>query len=228
LRAQQKDGKRSVSASRPEDDRERSAKRTRILDAAFAAFMERGYSETSTLEIATRAKVSKRELYALVGDKQDILVSCITERATRMRPAPADMPKPQNREALESLLEAYGLRLLAEAIDPAVVGMHRLAIAEATRSPEVARVLQSVARQANRAALKGILLNARSDGLIAGNPAEMAEQFMGLLWGDLMMNLLLSTVEAPSAGELKRRAVYAAKAFLLLNPSWKPAPLALG
>ena len=202
-----------------EDTRERSAKRTQILDAAFAAFMERGYFETSTLEIATRAKVSKRELYALVGDKQDILVSSITERATRMRPAPADMPKPQNREALERLLEAYGLRLLTEAIHPAVVGMHRLAIAEATRSPEVARALQSVGREANRAALKGILLDARSGGLITGDPAEMAEQFMGLLWGDLMMNLLLSTIEAPSAGELKRRAAFAARALLLLNRS---------
>jgi AcrR family transcriptional regulator len=43
--------------------------RARILDAAFAAFMKSGYAATSTLEIATRARVSKRELYALVGNK---------------------------------------------------------------------------------------------------------------------------------------------------------------
>jgi AcrR family transcriptional regulator len=191
----------------------------RILEAAFAAFMESGYSDTSTLEIATRAKVSKRELYALVGDKQDILISCITERATRMRAQPADIPKPQSREALERLLEAYGVRLLSEATHPAVVGMHRLAIAEATRSPEVARALQSIARQPLRAALRGILLEARSRGIHSGDPADMTEQFMGLLWGDLMMNLLLRTVETPSPAELKRRAEYAARALLLLIPS---------
>lgn len=191
----------------------------RILDAAFAAFMERGYSDTSTLEIATRAKVSKRELYALVGDKQDILVSCITERATRMRSQPAELPKPQSREALERLLEGYGVRLLAEATHPTVVSMHRLAIAEATRSPEVARALQSMARKPNRAVLKGILLDARSQGLLSGDPADMSEQFMGLLWGDLMMNLLLRTAETPGAAELKRRAENAARALLLLNLS---------
>jgi AcrR family transcriptional regulator len=190
----------------------------RILEAAFAAFMERGYSDTSTLEIATRAKVSKRELYALVGDKHDILVSCITERATRMRSQPAGMPKPQSREALERLLEAYGVRLLTEATHPTVVSMHRLAIAEATRSPEVARALQSMARQANRAVLEGILLDACSKGLLSGNPGEMTEQFLGLLWGDLMMNLLLRSVETPGAVELERRAGYAAKALVLLNP----------
>jgi len=41
--------------------------RQRILDAAFSAFMASGYAETSTLEIATRAHVSKRELCGLVG-----------------------------------------------------------------------------------------------------------------------------------------------------------------
>jgi len=189
----------------------------RILEAAFAAFMESGYSDTSTLEIATRAKVSKRELYALVGDKQDILVCCITERATRMRSQPADIPKPQSREALGHLLELYGLRLLTEATHPTVVSMHRLAIAEATRSPEVARALQSMARQPIRALLEEILHDARSQGLLSGDPADMTEQFLGLLWGDLMMNLLLRTVETPGAAELKRRARHAATAFVRLN-----------
>lgn len=190
----------------------------RILEAAFAAFMDSGYSDTSTLEIATRAKVSKRELYALVGDKQDMLIACITERATRMRARPADIPQPQSREALERLLEAYGVRLLTEATHPTVVSMHRLAIAEATRSPEVARALQSTARQPLRAYLKEILLEARSRGLLSADPADLTERFMGLLWGDLMMNLLLRTVETPTAADLKRRAANAAKSLLLLGP----------
>jgi AcrR family transcriptional regulator len=36
--------------------------RGRILEAAFKAFMKSGYAAASTLEIATRAHVSKREL----------------------------------------------------------------------------------------------------------------------------------------------------------------------
>ena len=72
-------------------------KRERILDAAFAAFMKSGYATTSTLEIATRARVSKRELYAEVGNKQEILIACISERATRLK-VPADLPVPHDRE----------------------------------------------------------------------------------------------------------------------------------
>ncbi|MGZ3349744.1 MAG: TetR family transcriptional regulator, partial [Xanthobacteraceae bacterium] len=58
------------SAAKPRaDEADETPARQRILDAAFSAFMEHGFAETSTLEIATRARVSKRELYALVGSK---------------------------------------------------------------------------------------------------------------------------------------------------------------
>src|ERR1700733_13829309 len=80
----------SSPKSRPRDADEVAA-RERILEAAFAAFMESGYAAASTLEIATRARVSKRELYALVGNKQEMLVTCISARAGRLK-VPADFP----------------------------------------------------------------------------------------------------------------------------------------
>ena len=101
--------------------------RARIIDAAFATFGARGYEQTSMLEIATRAKVSKRELYALVGNKHDMLVACITERAGRMRP-PDDLPEPQDRASLTEALAALGEHVLIEVTDPVVVdrGRYRL------------------------------------------------------------------------------------------------------
>jgi len=61
------------TATQDAQDGEEAAARRRILSAAFAAFTENGYAGTSTLEIATRAHVSKRELYGLVGNKQELL-----------------------------------------------------------------------------------------------------------------------------------------------------------
>src|SRR6266851_4236339 len=96
----------SMSKCRQKDGDE-TAVRERILDAAFAAFMERGYATTSTLEIATRARVSKRELYALVGNKQEMLIAAIAERAKRFK-APADMPVLRDRATLAQVLTAFG------------------------------------------------------------------------------------------------------------------------
>src|SRR5439155_20728747 len=63
-----------------------TAVRERILEAAFAAFMKSGYPTTSTLEIATRARDSKRSLCVLVDDQQEMLMACSCERANRFDP----------------------------------------------------------------------------------------------------------------------------------------------
>jgi AcrR family transcriptional regulator len=191
--------------------------RQRIVGAALSVFMEHGYAETSTLEIATRARVSKRELYALVGNKQEMLVACITERAKRLR-MPEDMPQVHDRESLARVLLDFGAQLLREVSDPTVVAVFRLAIAEAERTPKVARTLDAIGRQTSSAALREILTRARSSGLLDGDPAEMAEQFAALLWGNLMVGLLLRVVAAPHPNEIKRRARNATTAFLRLYP----------
>jgi AcrR family transcriptional regulator len=207
---------RSTPKAHPEAADEVPARR-RILDAAFSAFMESGFAETSTLEIATRARVSKRELYALVGSKQEMLAACIAERAKRLR-VPAELPPPHDRETLARTLEMFGAQLLREVSDPTVIAVFRLAIAEAVRAPEVARALNAIGVETSRAALREIMNRAQSAGLLGGDPAEMAEQFTGLLWGNLMTKLLLRVAEQPSAREIAKRAHAATAAFLQLYP----------
>jgi AcrR family transcriptional regulator len=206
----------SISKRRQEGGDE-TAVRERILEAAFAAFMKSGYATTSTLEIATRARVSKRELYALVGNKQEMLIACISERAKRFD-VPADLPVLRDRETLEQVLASFGTKLVREISDPAVIAVFRLAIAEVVQAPEVARALDSRGREASRAALRKIMTQAQASGLLTGRPAELAQQFAGLLWRDLMVSLLLGVTERPNPREIAVRARDAAAAFLQLHP----------
>ncbi|HWY07306.1 MAG TPA: TetR/AcrR family transcriptional regulator [Candidatus Acidoferrales bacterium] len=194
-----------------------TAVRERILEAAFAAFMKSGYATASMLEIATRARVSKRELYALVGNKQEMLIACISERAKRFD-VPADLPVLRDRETLEQVLASFGTKLVREISDPTVIAVFRLAIAEAVQAPEVARTLNSIGREASRSALREIMARAQASGLLTGRPAELAEQFAGLLWRDLMVSLLLGVAEQPKQSEIAVRARDAAAVFLKLHP----------
>jgi AcrR family transcriptional regulator len=213
----------SMSKRRQESGDETSV-RERILEAAFAAFMKSGYATTSTLEIATRARVSKRELYALVGNKQEMLIACISERAKRFD-VPADLPVLRDRETLKQVLASFGTKLVRERSDPTVIAVFRLAIAEAVQAPEVARALNAIGREASRAALRKIMAQAQASGLLAGRPAELAEQFSGLLWGNLMVSLLLGVAKRPNPREIARRARDAAAAFLQLHlPPKEHAP----
>lgn len=206
----------AVLKHRKKDGKEIDA-RERILEAAFAAFMKSGYATASTLEIATRAHVSKRELYTLVGNKQEILIACISERAKRMQ-VPVNLAVPRDRETLAHVLVSFGTQLLREITDPTVIAVFRLAIAEAEQAPEVAYALNSIGRETARAALGKIMADAQASRLLIGQPRNLAEQFAGLLWRDLMISLLLGVAERPSSSEIAQRAQDAAAAFLLLHP----------
>jgi len=190
----------------------------RILGAAFKAFTEDGYAETSTLDIARRAKISKRDLYANFGSKQAVLVACIKNRANRMR-LPPDLPTPRSRQMLASTLTGFATNLVREVSHPSVIATFRLAIAEATRSPEIAQALDVAGRDAARSALAELLANAQSIGLVgSGAPREMAAQYLGLLWENLMVGLLLGVAATPEPADAERRATRATAAFMQLHP----------
>lgn len=201
-------------ARRPEPGPAEAALCHRIIGAAFETIMKKGYFETSMLDIATRAKVSKRDLYAAYPNKQAVLAACITNRAARMR-LPADLPAPSNQQMLAATLTAYGTTVLREVSRPAVTAMYRLAIAEAERSPDVAEAL-NVNRRASRAAIAGLLAGAQASGILReGDAREMTEQYFALLWGDLLIDRLLGA-DMPKPDEIERRSREAVRSFLAL------------
>ena len=192
--------------------------RERITHAAMQAFIELGYAEASTLEIATRARVSKRELYALFGSKQAILAACIADRVRQMQIAPK-LPRAHSREALATVLIELGAGVLREVSDPVVVTVFRLAISEAQRAPEVAKTLET-GRQTVRSVVEDIIAQAQTNGLLGpGDPALLSAQFLALLWGDVMLSVLLRVRDTPGPTETERRARNAAADFLRLNPA---------
>jgi len=215
---------KASTAKRNKEDDETTV-RERILDAAFAAFMKSGYAAASMLEIATRARVSKRELYALVGNKQEMLIACIGKRAKRFD-VPAGLPALRDRETLSQVLASFGTKLLREATDPTVIAVFRLAISEVIQAPEVGRAVDSIARERSRATLRKIMAEAQASGLLTGHPAELAKQFAGLLWRDSQVSLLLGVAKRPNPREIAQRARDATAAFLQLHPLPHDAPAA--
>jgi AcrR family transcriptional regulator len=194
--------------------------RERIMGAAFRVFMEHGYAGARTLEIARRARVSKRDLYAQFGSKHAMLAACIAERTERMR-LPLDLPVPHDGEALIATLTTFGRTLLREVSRPEVLATQRLAIAEAEHAPELARTLDALGRAANSAALCNVLSAAQEAGLVgAGSVEAMADTFLALLWrGGLLLRLLLRVAEAPDDAEQKRRAQFASEQTMRIYAS---------
>jgi len=111
------------------------------------------------LDIATRTRVSKRDLYALFNNKHAVLAACISERAQRMRrPLDKTTPVPETQDALATLLVEFGVSILKTVCQPEVLTVFRLAIAESDRAPEIARALDSSGHEANQNALIDLVI----------------------------------------------------------------------
>ena len=203
--------KKAPQKARKDDEDARS----RILGAAMATFMEHGFGAATTLEIATRAKVSKRELYALVGNKEQMLAACVAGRGRRMR-LPDDFPAPTDAASFRFALVRYGVTLLRELYDPAVLEVFRLGISEAKRSPGVAHSIEEFGRKPAKASLESLLRSALAARLLADEElATMMSRYQGMLLGDRVW-ILLGTSAPPNSTEMKHRAEDVADLFLKL------------
>lgn len=190
--------------------------RDRALDAAFSLFRENGFSSTSMLDIVTKARISKRDLYGLFDNKHAVLAACISEHTEQMRRTlDITTPVPQTRGALTKLLVDFGVSILKTVCHPDALTVFRLAIAESDRAPEIARTLDSTGREANQKALVELIRNAQSIGLIsAGDPAVLTARYITELWGDLLLRLLMRVRAAPTEREIVSRARAATEMLL--------------
>jgi AcrR family transcriptional regulator len=190
--------------------------RRRVMEAAFAIFMDKGFAATSTLDIASRANISKRDLYQVAASKSELLRQAMAERAGRMRP-PLELPVATSREALAATLRAFGLTVLNSVCDRTMLALYRFAAVEAETAPDIARMLDALGRDAGRAALGRALARAQADGLVReGDPAAQAGDFIALLWGDLLLRLVMRLADPPPHAALERRSHEATEKLLTL------------
>jgi len=193
--------------------------RDRVLAAAFDLFREHGFSSTSMLDIVTRARVSKRDLYALFKNKHALLAACIGERTQQMRlPLDPAVPMPQTRRALAALLVELGVSILKTVCLPEVLTVFRLAIAESDRAPGIARALDNSGRGANLKALTELIEKAQALGLVvSGDPDVLAARYFAVLLADLQIRLLLRVRQAPTKREIDARARTATETLTALR-----------
>ena len=117
------------------------------------------------LEIATRAKVSKRDLYAEFESKSALLAYCITHRAQRIK-LPERLPEDIDSTILAETLTMFGAAVLRELTIPEVLAAYRLAIAKSWSAPEVAQTINRLGREVALAALADFIKQAQAKGLL--------------------------------------------------------------
>ena len=119
---------RTAQAAEPASGPRLTARRRAFLDAANAAFLEKGYANTTLADIIARSGGSRQTLYALFGGKQGLFEAIVSERnAELFRPLRAEGHLDR---APEVVLVEIGKHFLRNVLSPQALGLFRLVVTE--------------------------------------------------------------------------------------------------
>jgi TetR/AcrR family transcriptional regulator, mexJK operon transcriptional repressor len=165
-------------------------KAEQILAAAGELFREHGYAATSMDAVAQRADVSKATLYVYFSGKRELFAAVITEEGERH--SRSVITGEAGQEELRAKLLRFAHAIVELLIAPETVASYRMVAAEATRFPELGRDYyeNGAARLLKR--LEDFFTGAMASGkLRTAHPRRAAEQFIGLVRGDLQLRAML-------------------------------------
>ena len=194
--------------------RERAGEiRDEILDVATTLLLRDGYGATSIEAVAKRARISKRTFYHRFQNKAELFGAVVHRLVEKLRPQ--NDAQLFEGGAFEEILERLALVVVHAALSPQVLALQRVIIAEATRFPELAAVLneQGARREAIDRVAAVLERQARAERFTLENAQFAAEEFLQMVVsGPQRRALGLGTPLTPD--ELDRWARAAVKLFL--------------
>jgi AcrR family transcriptional regulator len=192
----------------------RDERREHILKVAREVFFEQGYSATSMSTIAARLGGSKGTLYNYFKSKEELFEAQVRDScghaAERILKA---SPDGEPVETLTRLGEQYLQHLYTESN----AQMFRILVAEAQRSPELARVFYEVGPARGQKSLQEYLEAAHARGALSiANCALAAEQLLSLCKGRTHLQFLLNLIPPLTEEQIRVQIGQAVSAFMTL------------
>ena len=172
----------------------------RILDASLEVFTEFSFEDSTTGEIATRSRMSKRDLYALFPNKQALLMGVVMrEMQIQEQSFRETIARASALKSLRSKLDLIGNAFVQDLLSLSMGVVRRLVILESLKQPflgnlffeggiaqrckQVGEVLAS--HQGNKMPLKRPELESAAESylsMIAFFPSAMSEIGMRGKW----------------------------------------------
>jgi TetR/AcrR family transcriptional repressor of mexJK operon len=193
---------------------DKEARREALLHTAGRLFLEKGYSKVSLEMIAREAHVAVRTIYVKFGGKAGLLNAIIANGRQHYMSGMESMetdPRP-----MEEILADFALRFLELVSLPTFNNLHRMVVAEAKSTPELAETFFKAGPQLTRDELGRFFARPEIKAQLRdGLRPEMVPIFLvNCLMGDYMSRLLYPREEPLSNAELRARAAEGLDLFL--------------
>jgi TetR/AcrR family transcriptional regulator, mexJK operon transcriptional repressor len=190
-------------------------KRAAILQAASDVFLANGYVGASMDDVAARAGVSKQTLYKRFGDKETLFHELVITTVVTADAARGDGPIVLGDD-VEADLRVFARHLLHGVMQPHVLQLRRVVIAEATRFPRLGREFHDVGLGKTVARLALTIGELQDRGVVDVADPELAAQHLNWLVLSIPLNraMLLGNDHGVAAEQLDRYADAGVVAFL--------------
>ena len=201
---------------KPNVETRSARKRRAILEAATRVFLEKGYDGTSMDDVATLAAVSKPTVYKHFADKEQLFAEIIRTTANQVddliRLVAETLVDPGD---VENGLTELARRFINALMQPQMLRLRRLVIANADRFPDVGRIWYELGFERVLATLASCFQRLAQHQLLRlDDPVLAANHFVGLLLWIPLNKAMFSGEHHASKAELERYARAAAHAFL--------------
>ncbi len=151
-----------------------------ILDVATELFLTHGYGATSIEAVAAGARISKRTFYHRFDDKADLFEAVVRRLIDRwLPPFEAQLAEPV---AIDALLLRTANQILAVALSPPALALHRVLVAEAQRFPQLIQLVNEAGAGKGVDRIAALLERESKAGSLAiADSRFAAEQFLNMV-----------------------------------------------
>lgn len=191
----------------------REARRRAFIGAAAEVFAEKGYAEATLDDVIARSGGSRQTLYALFGGKQGLFEALIGEKCAAI--FGRLLGEQTAAQPLEAELAVFGRGFLEVVTGAEATALYRLVIAEAPRIPEIAEAFWKQGPGRGRMLLAKYLTKHAERGVLrVADPEMAASAFLGMLVGQLQLQVVLGLRDPPKSAEIETIVGVAVTHFL--------------
>jgi len=192
-------------------------KHAAILEAATDAFLRRGYTGASMEEVAAGAGVSKQTVYNHFADKEKLFAEVVAQTVD----AASELVHAEVRDLndsgdIEADLCDLARRLLAAVLNPPLLQLRRLVIAEAARFPRIGLAFYARGPARNQDTLAAVFQHLSERSILTIEDSRLAARHFNWLVMAEPLNQAMLLGDAAPAGppQLDEHAITGVRAFL--------------
>lgn len=188
------------------------AKRQQILTAATELFTEQGFIETSMVEIANKAEVSKQTVYSHFGKKEDLFSAAIAQKCESS--GFLEVNTIEFTDAYSVLL-TLAKRFFSIISSKEAIAVHRVCAYEAKSYPQLSELFFAEGPDRIKAETIRIMQKLHDMKLLHIENSEFAAiQFLHMIKGEAWMRGEFNTQKQMSAQEVEDYIITSVKFFI--------------